>query len=155
MCVIISLLLYRSNLSTACPLGPTFTAPLVLLFRHLPTFRMISSYPIIVYHSPAKGLVSQRLYWVEYCMFDLLLTIKQATPIPAPPMIAAWSLTNFSVTFKQPVGKIFPGNWEHLSKDCKRNRNLKCENTRIISIPMGIHCKYSLSYLSSKTKLQF
>jgi hypothetical protein len=44
----------------------------------------------------------------------------------------------------------------HFAKDCKRNRNIKGENTRITSIPMEIYGKYSCSYISpSKTKLEF
>lgn len=52
--------------------------------------------------------------------FIVILTIRQATPMPAPPMIAAWSLTNFSVTSKQPEMKIFPGTSKQLPKDYKK-----------------------------------
>jgi hypothetical protein len=45
--------------------------------------------------------------------------------MPAPPMIAAWSLTNFSVTFKQPEVKTFVGSKVHFPKDCKENVTVK------------------------------
>ena len=90
------------------------------------------------------------LAWRGSFWYDMKwrITIRQATPMPVPPSIDAWSLMSFSALSKQPLEyaavALHLGLWKHASSN---THSLSCHASTFLQMRTNVEIKHSATFL--------